>query len=180
MFSLFQVKYRRISLELISWGPHSGLKRERKIRRRLFTSFIKRNITHFHVVVVQWRQRNEQKEWCTCTVFFCYKNSLLFWLSPHLTSATCRIGIHTAPKYGTKPIRYAGDAPLSISAGRSFVPSQKSHRHNRSCVWTEALVRHDFRGSVQAIRLSVDITLSPAEDVCFISAKLNSHENKQQ
>ena len=32
------------------------------------------------------------------------------------------------------------DTPLSRSAWRrSFAPSQKSHRHSRSCVWTEAL-----------------------------------------
>ena len=31
------VKCRRISLELISWGPNSSLNRERKIRRPLFT-----------------------------------------------------------------------------------------------------------------------------------------------
>ena len=31
------VKCRWISLELITWGPHSGLETEREIRRRLFT-----------------------------------------------------------------------------------------------------------------------------------------------
>ena len=32
------------------------------------------------------------------------------------------------------------DTPLSRSAWRrSFAPSQKSHRHGRSCMWTEAL-----------------------------------------
>ena len=31
-------KCRRISLELISWEPHSSLLREKEIRRRLFTS----------------------------------------------------------------------------------------------------------------------------------------------
>ena len=36
---------------LISWGPHSSLEREGKIRRRFFTSSIKREIGHFHVVV---------------------------------------------------------------------------------------------------------------------------------
>ena len=46
-------KCRQISLELISWGPHSSLERERKFRRRLFTSSIKYEIRHFHVVVVQ-------------------------------------------------------------------------------------------------------------------------------
>ena len=55
------VKCRRSSLQLISWGPHSSLERERKIRCRLFTSSKKREIRHFHVVVVQWRQRNVQK-----------------------------------------------------------------------------------------------------------------------
>ena len=33
--------------------PHSSLERERKFRVRLFTSSIKREIRHFHVVVVQ-------------------------------------------------------------------------------------------------------------------------------
>ena len=46
-----------------SWFLGVGLKfkRERKIRRRLFTFSITREIRHFHVVVVKWRQRNEQK-----------------------------------------------------------------------------------------------------------------------
>ena len=65
MLRLFQftenVKCRRISLELIFWGPDSSLERERKIRRRLFALSIKPEIRHFHVVVVQWRQRNLQK-----------------------------------------------------------------------------------------------------------------------
>ena len=55
------VKRRRIFQEFISWGPHSSLGRQRKIRHRLFTSSIKRAIRHFHVLVVQWRQRNVQK-----------------------------------------------------------------------------------------------------------------------
>ena len=41
-----------INLELVSWGPSSSLERERKIRSRLFRSSIKREIRHFHVVVV--------------------------------------------------------------------------------------------------------------------------------
>ena len=39
--------------ELVSWGPYSTLESERKIRIRLFTSSIKREIRHFHAVVVQ-------------------------------------------------------------------------------------------------------------------------------
>ena len=54
-------KCSRSSMELISWGPHSSLERERKSRVCLFTSCIKRKIRHFHVVVVQSRQRNVRK-----------------------------------------------------------------------------------------------------------------------
>ena len=43
------VKCGRISLELIPWGPDSSLERARKIRRRLFTFSINREIRHFHV-----------------------------------------------------------------------------------------------------------------------------------
>ena len=34
----------------------------------MFTSFTKCEVRHFHLVVVQWRQRNVQKVWCTCKV----------------------------------------------------------------------------------------------------------------
>ena len=47
------VKYRRISLELSHWGPHSSLGGERKIPCRLFTSSIKCEIRHFHIAFVQ-------------------------------------------------------------------------------------------------------------------------------
>ena len=55
------MKCGRISLELISWGRDSSFERERKVRRHLLTFSINREIRHFHVVVVQWRQRNVQK-----------------------------------------------------------------------------------------------------------------------
>ena len=61
---------RRISRELISWGPHSNLEKEIKIRRRLFASSIERKNRQFHIAVVQWLQRNVQKSamhvqsWC--------------------------------------------------------------------------------------------------------------------
>ena len=48
-------------MELNSWRPHSSLERERKIRHRLFTSSLKLAIRHFHVVVMQWQQRNGKK-----------------------------------------------------------------------------------------------------------------------
>ena len=84
-FKLFCVyfKCRRISLKLISWGPHSSLERERKIRRRLFTSSIKREIGHFQVVVVQVPERNIQKlkREARTKLLFCLINLLLFWRS---------------------------------------------------------------------------------------------------
>ena len=35
-------------MELVSWGTHSSLERERKFRRRFFYVFHKREIGHFH------------------------------------------------------------------------------------------------------------------------------------
>ena len=65
------VKCKRISLELISWESHSSLERERKNHPRLFMSSRKletREIRLFHVIIMQWRLRNEQKVCCTCKV----------------------------------------------------------------------------------------------------------------
>ena len=42
-------------------GPYSSSEREIKFHRCLITSSIKREIRHFHVVVVQKRKRNVQK-----------------------------------------------------------------------------------------------------------------------
>ena len=55
------VKCRRTVLKLNSLEPYPSSERERKFRRRLCTSSVHREIRHFHVVVVQWRQRNVQK-----------------------------------------------------------------------------------------------------------------------
>ena len=66
------VKYNWTLFEPNSKEPCSSSERKRKFSRRLFTSSIKRGIRHFHVVSVQWRQRNVQKSvmhsWCTCRV----------------------------------------------------------------------------------------------------------------
>ena len=56
------IQCRQISLEWISWGPHSSLERERTFRCSLFKFSIKLEIRRFHVVVVQQRQRNVQFE----------------------------------------------------------------------------------------------------------------------
>ena len=92
--SLFQfaenIQYRQISLELISWGPHSSLERERPFRGRLFVYSIKREIRHFYVVVVRQWQRNVQKSMMhvqTCCFFLI--NLLLFWHSRCQLSHRC-------------------------------------------------------------------------------------------
>ena len=60
------IKSRRTPLELNCWDPYPSSEREIIFRRRLFTFSIKCNIKQFHVVVMQKRQRNLQKIWCTC------------------------------------------------------------------------------------------------------------------
>ena len=58
---LENVKWRWISLELNYSGPNPSFGGKRKIRGRVFTCSIKRRIRELHVVVVHWRQGNEQK-----------------------------------------------------------------------------------------------------------------------
>ena len=69
----YLVQCRRTLRELNSYGPYSSTEREIKFRRRLFTSFIKREIRHFHVVVVQQRAKK-------CTKKRYARAKLLFYL----------------------------------------------------------------------------------------------------
>ena len=55
------VKCRRTLVKLNSLEPYPSSEREGKFRRRLCISSVQREIGHFHVVVVLWRQRNVQK-----------------------------------------------------------------------------------------------------------------------
>ena len=76
------VKCQRTLLELKSKEQYSSSKREKDIRRRLFTFLMKREIEQFHVVIVQWRQKKVyQKVFCACkfvVVFFPNLIKLLF------------------------------------------------------------------------------------------------------
>ena len=70
---LENVKWRWISLELNYSGPNPSFGGKRKIRGRVFTCSIKRRIRELHVVVVHWRQGNEQKSvmlFCLLNLFF--------------------------------------------------------------------------------------------------------------
>ena len=56
----------------ILWDFFWGSKRERKIRRRVSTSFIKRRIRRFHFVVVQWTSKKCTKKRDACAeLLFC-------------------------------------------------------------------------------------------------------------
>ena len=55
------VRCRRTLLKLNSWEPYPSSETERKFCRLLCTSSVKREIRHFHVEVVQRRQRHVQK-----------------------------------------------------------------------------------------------------------------------
>ena len=84
---LFQLTYfvkcKRTLLELNFYQPYPSSERERKFCHCLFTSFTKREIRHFHVVVVQWRQRNSitKKRDTRAKLLFCLVKLLLFLLS---------------------------------------------------------------------------------------------------
>ena len=57
-FSLYQMRANPSGAEFLSTIYPSS--RERKFSHCLFKSFTKREIRHFHVVVLQWRQKNVQ------------------------------------------------------------------------------------------------------------------------
>ena len=61
------VKCKRTLQELKSKEQYSSSKREKDIRRRLFTFLMKREIEQFRVVIVQWRPKKVyQKVCCAC------------------------------------------------------------------------------------------------------------------
>ena len=62
------VPYRSICQKLVTISRGLYLNSEKQKRKRflILTSAIKRAVRKFHVVVVQRRQRNVQKAWCTC------------------------------------------------------------------------------------------------------------------
>ena len=73
LLSTYFVKCRRILLELNSEGRFPSSEREIKFRRCLFTYSIRREIRHFHVVVVQKRAKK-------CTKKCDARAKLLFFL----------------------------------------------------------------------------------------------------
>ena len=74
------VKCRRTFLELNSQGPYPSSKTEIKFRRCLFTSSIKREISHFKVVVVQKRAKKCTKNRdARARLLFCLLKPIVFF-----------------------------------------------------------------------------------------------------
>ena len=79
-----------IFLELNSKGPYRSSGKEKESCCLVFQSLTKREIRHFHVVVVQWQQRNVQKSMmhvqscCFATInllLFCHSSCCCRFLS---------------------------------------------------------------------------------------------------
>ena len=63
------VKQRQTLLKVNYRGPYRSAEREIKFRRCVFTSSIKHEIRHFHVVIVCSDSKEMYKKvWCTCEV----------------------------------------------------------------------------------------------------------------
>ena len=68
-FHLVQfVKCWQIFLKLNSYRLYRSSGKEKESRCLLFTPSTKREIRHFHVVIVQWRREMYKKAWCTCEI----------------------------------------------------------------------------------------------------------------
>ena len=80
------VKCGRFFQELNSKGLYPGSKRERKIRRHMFMSSIKRRIRRFDVVVEQSKKCTKKREWCTCRAVVLLIKRIVFFL----ISCSCR------------------------------------------------------------------------------------------
>ena len=75
------VKCGRFFQELNSKELYPGSKRERKIRRHMFTSSIKRRIRRFDVVVEQSKKCTKKREWCTCRAVVLLIKRIVFFFN---------------------------------------------------------------------------------------------------
>ena len=78
---IYFVKCKRTLFEPNCKETYPASERDRLFSRRLVMSFIKREIRHFSVAVVQWRQRNVQKRRDARAVVAFAFSPLLFWRS---------------------------------------------------------------------------------------------------
>ena len=104
LFHLIQfVKCWLFFLELNSQRLYRRLRKEKESRRGMSTSSTKREIRHFHVVVVQWRQRNVQKRRdARAELLFCQPNLLLFCRSRWRHRRHCLSSLLSLRKIGER------------------------------------------------------------------------------
>ena len=134
------VKCRKISLEVISWGSYSSLERERKIRRCLFTSSIKREIRYFHELVVQRRQWNVQKKkvWWTCKVVLL--NKPIAFLTFSLPSPTSLLKLSVGLRLYLLTSQTFEVLSMEQDARKS--PQECQEQPHTACVWSVKVKIH--------------------------------------
>ena len=158
--SLKKVKCRRLSLELISWGPYSSLERERKIRRCLpvvFTSSIKREIRYFQELVVQRRQWNVQKKvWRTCKIFVLLYKAIVF-LTFSLPSPTSLVKLPIGLRLYLLTSQTFEVLSMEQDARKS--PQECQEQPHTACVWSAKVKIHS------ALEKSHILTVPSPDDV---------------
>ena len=157
-----KVKCRRLSLELISWGPYSSLERERKIRRCLsvvFTSSIKREIRYSQELVVQRRQWNVQKKvWCTCKIFvLLYKAIVFLTFSLPLPSPTSLLKLPIGLRLYLLTSQTFEVLSMEQDARKS--PQECQEQPHTACVWSAKVKIHS------ALEKSHILTVPSPDDV---------------
>ena len=85
LFRTFSISYRssNVGIFFVELNSKGLLGVQEKKKKVVVSSSTKREIRHFHVVVLQWRQRRVQNEFCMCRVtvlpFSLACSSGVFW-----------------------------------------------------------------------------------------------------
>ena len=116
-------------LEMNSWRPHPSLEREKKILCRVFTSSIKRAIRKFHVLAVQWRQRNVPKSVMQVqSCCFGYKTYCFFWVFFDVLVAVA-VALLKLPSI-PEPAKFSPPVRLCSSTGKVQNKTRMQQRSN--------------------------------------------------
>ena len=131
------VKYWQFLLELNFKRLYRSSGKEKGSRCLVFTSSTKREIRHFHVVVVQWRQRNVQKsvmhEQSCCLANL---NPLFFCRSPWRRRRRCLSLFSYREALGTRLRKCVNLSNLVLCK----YPTRDRFFYLQSSLWTGSLV----------------------------------------